>query len=253
MIVRMRGLLRAEVDFSNMFSGSCFLVGGGYQLTEVRKFLEDPRVFTMAMNNAATQFTPDLWVGADPPACYSPSITLNPTITKFLYLRYSDHVIEGQNARELANMFFMARKDAKIEDFYFLDERRCIGWWKNVHTLALELLYRLGFRKIYMVGCGLKVEGDKPYCYESDLEADEIEFNKNTYRRVTKDVQIVHAGAAAHGLELISCTPDSTLNDFLPYMPFTDALAQETVKVPPHRTKGFRRPSHSGLLGKPRS
>lgn len=253
MLVRMRGLSRIAVDFSDAFSGACFLVGGGYQLPDVCDQLNDPRIFTMGMNNAATQFTPMLWVGADPPACYSPSIMLNPTIMKFLYMRYSDHRVEGCPIRELPNMYFMSRQDAKSKDFFRVDERRKIGWWRNVQVLAMELLYRFGFRKIYMVGCGLKIENDRPYCYESDLEDDEITFNKRTYARVTASVRTIYDGAAAHGLNLVSCTPDSTLNDFMPYVPFEVALKSETKKVPPHRTTGFFRPSHSGLLGKPPS
>ena len=253
MIVRMRGLSRIAVDLGDAFSGSCFLVGSGYQLPDVCARLDDPRIFTMGMNNAATQFTPMLWVGADPPACYSPSIMLNPTIMKFLYMRYSDHCVEGRPIRELPNTYFMPREDAKSEDFFRVDERHKIGWWHNVQVLAIELLYRFGFRKIYMVACGLKIEGDVPYCYESDLEVDEIKYNKCTYARVTEAVRAIYAEASVYGLNLVSCTPGSTLNDFMPYVSFEDALASETGKVPPHRTKGFFRPSHSGLLGKPRS
>lgn len=252
MITRVRKLARLPLDFRSTYSGACFLVGGGYQLPEVKHKLDNPSIFTMAMNNAATQFTPNLWVGADSPDHYSPSIMLNPTIMKFLYMRYVDeHAIGGVPASSLPNTYFMARHDFEIKDFF--TSRNAFGWWKNVHMLALEVLYYLGFRTVYMVSCGLSIDARGPYGYESDLAPAEIAFNKVTYAHVVADVRALHREAAIppQKLDMISCTPDSKLNDFLPYVELDDAIQREAARVPPHQTAGFRRPSHSGLLGKP--
>jgi len=234
-----------------IFNGACFLVGSGYQLQDVKERLNDPRIVTMAMNNSATQFTPNLWIGADTPEHYSHSILFNPTIMKFVYLLHANNVVGGRPTRELANVHFMARADATAKDFFA--ERKTFGWWRNVQVVAMEVLRYLGFSRIYFVGTGLSIKDDKPYAYDSDLAEDEIQYNRLTYSSVVEQTRTIHAAASAHGLDLISCTPDSKLNDFMPYMTFEAALETETAKVPPPCTKGFVRPSHTGLLGKPKS
>lgn len=251
MITRINGLKRSLVDFRQLFSGSCFLVGGGYQLPAVKDQLDDPRIVTMGMNNSATQFTPNLWVGADSVDHYSASILFNSSIMKFMYMCRADGVVNGKKASDLDNIFFMPRSQVLEIDKFFISRPK-MGWWKNVVTMAVELLLYLGFDRIYFVGCGLKIL-DKPYGYESDLGPDEIRFNRTTYATVTRHMRYLHKHASEYRFSLVSCTPDSTLNEFLPYIPLDEAIATEASKLPAVRTTGFRRPSHTGLLGRPNS
>jgi len=248
MIYRIQGLVRSRVDLKNSLSGACFLVGGGYQLPDVRTRLNDPRIFTMGMNNAATQFTPNLWTGADSPDHYSPGILFNPTIMKFIYMKFVDFVVNGKPMSSLTNAYFMPWRDAEAKHFF--SDRPRIGWWGNVFTLALELLHYLGFRTIYIVGAGLHVDDRGAYGYESDLEDDELEFNQCTYDSVVRQVRCINEASEAHHLDLISCTPDSRLNKFLTYAPFDDAFGYEVAMIPEHQTTGLKRPSHSGLRSK---
>jgi len=79
----------------NLYPGySCFLICGGPSFVGVDgEFLNQPGILTMALNNAARSFRPQLWTGLDPPEHFIRSVWLDPTILKFTPRQYANHRI----------------------------------------------------------------------------------------------------------------------------------------------------------------
>ena len=241
MFFRYIGILRQAIDLDNIFNGSCFLVGGGYQLSQVKDKLNDRRLVTMAMNNAATQFDPTLWTGADTAEHYSESILMNPSIMKFMYLTRKATLVRGYQACQLPNIYFAVGLNKPAGSFFLRD--RDFHWWSNVFTFALQLLHRLGFNRVYTVGCGFKIDTSTgAYSYKTDLNAEQVAYNQRTYAMVIRHMRTISAASKNAHFEIISCTPDSALNDLVPYRDFDEAYEEEIGKVPAHRTTGLRHP-----------
>jgi glycosyltransferase involved in cell wall biosynthesis len=241
MFYRFVGTRRKSIDLDNTFRGSCFLVGGGYQLAQEKGKLSDRRIATMAMNNSATQFDPTLWVGADTADHYSDSILANQSIMKFMYVTKKDGTIVNRPLRSMGNMYFVVGLSAEYSECFA--RGRNFGWWKNVFVLALQLIYRLGFSRVYTVGCGLKIDSAKgAYGYKSDLTPEEIKYNERTYAMVLSQVSNILEFAQDAKFEIISCTPDSALNSLVPYRDFDEAYAEEIAKIPEPKTVGLKHP-----------
>ena len=241
MFFRFKGGRRKAIDLDNTFNGSCFLVGGGSQLKEAKEKLNDSRIVTMAMNNSGTQISPNLWVGADKAEYYSESILMNPGVMKFAYITRSGGDVHGTPWKLLPNTYFITGLSNYVEKAFFHRGRDFV-WWKNVFLIAVQILHRLGFRRVYTVGCGFNISPDKIYGYKTDLTKDQVAYNQRTYDMVVGQINGVLPYAADTHFELISCTPDSKLNGIIPYMELDQALEEETKKIPEHRTTGLQHP-----------
>lgn len=233
MFYRYIGLRRSATDLDNLFSGACFLVGGGPQHREIAPSLVHPNIVTMAMNNVGVTFKPTLWIGCDRATNYSESILRNPSIMKFAQHNRMGCEIAGTKWRALPNTYFFPhQKDMLYKNFFV--RGKYIGWWKNVFTAAVQVLYRLGFRTVYTVGCGFDINPDDPYGFPSDMDAAKLDWNKNTYNLALRQMSKILRYAPEANFELISCTPRSRLNKLVPYKPFEVVWEQEIARVPEH-------------------
>jgi len=243
MFWRFVGGRRKAIDLDNLFQGSCFLIGGNPELMQHRELLEDGDIVTMAMNNAGTFIKPTLWTGADEPNYYSSSILLNPSIMKFMYVTRADKMVKdtGIQARTVPNIYFTTGLPDFPDRGFFLRQRDC-GWWKNVFMITLQILHRLGFSKVYACGCKFQIEKDQPYNFDRKLSDQQVEYNRNTYNCVLRQLKGILPYAQEAHFELISCTPDSALNELVPYMDIKEAVRREDDKVPANNTADCRHP-----------
>ena len=240
MFYRFVGSRRKSIDLDDMFSGACFLVGGSPQLEDIDiDLFKYKGIVSMAMNNTATLFTPTMWIGADTEDKYSNSILLDPAITKFNYITRVTNKIGGETLwRDVPNSIFLSSKD--INPRAFFNKSRDFVWWHNVFMLALQVLHRLGFRKVYAVGCGFKISQEEQYAHESNLNDKQVDYNQRTYDMVIRQFKDVMKHA--DGFEVVSCTPDSRINDFVDYEPFEDAIKRENAKIPKNDTINVKHP-----------
>jgi hypothetical protein len=240
MFFRYIGGMRKSIDLDDIFSGSCFLLGGAPCLGDVKDKLENTPVIKFAMNNTATIVRPDLWVGADVSKNFSDSVLLDPGPMKFAYITRRDNMICGTKWKDVPNTYFMTSVEMKSNEFFI--KNRDFVWDKNVFTLALQIAYRLGFRRVYLVGCSFKITQDSQYCYSTKLDAGQVRYNQRTYNTAVDKLKNLLRFADSAKLEIISCTPDSKANDILRYVPLDDALQEELAKIPPHSTVGCNHP-----------
>jgi len=219
---------RIPVDFEGAFSGSCFLAGGAPSLSKEKNLqqLIQPGISLMAMNNTAALFSSgvDFWVGGDKPLCYSNRILMDPSITKFGSISRRDWQVGDQKWRECPNTYFFGTTtDFTLKTF--LKPHRDFVWWKNTFYIAIQILYRLGFRKVYLIGCGFKLkEKEEHYSYGKQLTLDEVKWNQGTYNTVVERMKYMKEYFDSLGFSIISCTPDSALNDTYPVMSLDKAL-----------------------------
>lgn len=235
---------RLSIDLDDLFKGaSAFLLGGGPSLKEQASALREAQIITMAMNNAAVTVRPTMWIGADEAGNYSPSVVADPGPWKFMRINRRNTAILGtkRTAGSVPNMYFLGGYD-KINYKTFFKKQRDFVFWKNVFTMALQVLARLGFTRVYAVGCGFKISEDAQYSHESDLNEGEVKYNQATYDSAMRQVKGILPFAKDAGFELISCTADSKLNDHVEYVPLENALAAEAKRIPPVQTTGLGHP-----------
>jgi len=241
MFYRFRGHLRHAEQLDGMFRGSLFLLGGAKELQKCVYMLRDSRVVTLAMNNAGTVVRPHLWIGADGAEYYSASILHDPAIMKFMRIIRMDTVTQrGIPVRECPNMHFYKEDPEMIYNGVFVPRETMI-FWKNVFVVALQLAWRLGFSRVYCVGCGFKAADG--YAFKS-RHVDEYEkYNQNTYDAVLRQLQHLLPHAKAAGLDVVSCTPDSRLGELdVRYEPIRSAIDAAAAEVPSVDTENVKHP-----------
>jgi hypothetical protein len=237
LLFRWVGQRRKIVDLKDICKDeSIFLLGGHPSLKDENLDLfKKYGITTMAMNNTATIVKPDYWVCADPPNCYSKSLEKDPSITKFARLNYTNNLIEGKMWKDYPSTYFYGSTDhIKFHDF--LDDHRQCAWWKNIFVIALQLCYHMGFRKIYTVGCSFNINKDQQYAYKTNLDDGQIKYNVATYNMVIDQIKQCVPHMKKKELEIISCTPNSKLDDLFPSMSLDSAIETVLKNYPDHDT-----------------
>ena len=224
---------RIPVDLDNMFSGSCFIAGGAPSLLrENLELLKQPGIMVISMNNTAARIPSDIWVCADKPKCYSERILRDPKLMKFAMISRKDLMVGNDKMMELPNMFFYGSTEKHFNLHNFLDPHRDIWWIKNVMPITLQIAYRLGFRKVYLIGCGFKISKDAQYSYATKLTDHQVNYNARTYNSFVEKMKLLKPHFKEKEFEVISCTPDSLLNEFYPTMSFEDAVEEALKDFP---------------------
>ena len=130
------------------------------------------------------------------------------------------------------NMYFFGANENHFNVHNLLNEHRDFAWWKNVMPIVLQLAYRLGFRRIYLIGCGFKISKEEQYSYKTDLDNHQINYNQRAYNQMVEKMKLMKSHFEEKGFEIISCTPDSLLNEFYPFVKFEDAINQVLKDFP---------------------
>ena len=224
---------RIPIDLDGTFNGSCFLAGGHSSLAnEDVALLNQPGIQTMAMNNTASVVPSDFWIGCDQPMCYSPRILKDPKIMKFAMISRRNILAHDIDWKFIPNTYFFGTTD-KWDIHNFLNSNRDFVWWKNTFYIAIQLLYRLGFRKVYLVGCKFDMNNDdKQYSYNTKLDKDAVEWNQRTYGHIVKNMIKLKPHFEKKDFKLISCTPDSPLNKHYETMTFNEAVSDALTGFP---------------------
>ncbi len=103
-------------------------------------------------------FRPDFWTGYDSTRRFHKSIYLDPGIMKFVCKSRKADIIPETTYRvyEAPNALFFDREYRKFEEFTDPNSDKIIDC-QDTFVQAIDIAYRLGFRKIFMVGVELAV------------------------------------------------------------------------------------------------
>ncbi|KPK65880.1 MAG: hypothetical protein AMK73_01655 [Planctomycetes bacterium SM23_32] len=223
--VKSRGLARCNLGVD------AYLCCPGPSLAEVdTSALKGPGRMVFAVTTAYPAVRPDVWVGTDVPECYDRRVWAEPFI-KVARGNYGGRRCQGRPLREFPNVFF-----ADIENAPFCEilDRRAhdvrFVWNRNTFTTALHLVLWMGGRRIFLVGCDFG--GKRDYHDDRELSEDQRAANQHLMANLVNDLRGLTPAAKERGIGIISCTPDSPINEFLPFVPLVKALVLSESQAP---------------------
>jgi hypothetical protein len=268
-------------DGLNIFLGdtyrgcSAFLILGGPSFGDVIKgetefkgkkmsnqeLLSYPGFVTMATNNAPRTFRPNLWTMVDDPGNFMKSIWLDPKITKFVPFDHTEkNIFDNERWEEMdykvgecPNTYFL-RRNEHFNPEQFLSEGS-FNWGehsdsldalgnkggRSVMLVAIKLLYYLGVRNIYLLGCDFKMDSHNKYHFAQDRSRGSQSGNNSTYEILQKRYAALLPYFNNAGLNIFNCNKESNLTVF-PYLSFEDCIKQATASMPDianERTEGL--------------
>lgn len=279
------------VPLENLFAGptpsACFLIGGGPSLARLPcdEIARAP-VPKMAVNLAGTRrLRPTFWTAYDPTARFHRSIYLDPGVLKFVHRRRAMDLVPETTYKVCdcpGTLFFDHDGERGFADFLSQQARGIVDWADSL-VQAIDILYRLGFRVIYLAGCEMRVRPSKAQiaraatlgvrhdgrellrdfvgrCERAGLSAGELEalgtapqyhFDESKplpsavqtdkhYFRIAQSLRLSRRSLALAGVQLVSVTPHSRLNDHFPYLPVRRVLNQLRHEIGDPATESVR-------------
>jgi hypothetical protein len=202
----------------------------------------------IAVNTAYPRIRPDVWIGMDRPECYAPALLWEP-FPKIMGSRYARDVCAGGKLADCPNVCFVSGAPGRPAGLFDrLGPDSLLLWNGNTFGTALHLAFWLGCRRVNLVGCdfgGTKAGGHA--CGAADGRGSEADYhdgrvltdehrrrNRLLYRQLVDELPLVRLEAESRGLEIVSCTPDSPANEYLPFVRIEDAIERAADNVPRH-------------------
>jgi hypothetical protein len=249
-------------DGHNVFLGdtyrgsTAFLAGGGPSLASLPlECLQDRGVLSCAMNNAATVFRPNLWVSVDDPGNFADAIWRDPGIQKFVPLCHMEKTFTVRDARgelvesneavgDMPAVFGYRRNEEFLPAQWLYEDT--FNWGNHSHQVdtlgnkgsrsvmyvALRMLFYLGIRRVFLIGCDFRMEiGKKNYAFEQERTRSSVRGNNSSYEILNRRLAALEPHFAREGFEIWNCTPNSGLTVF-PYLSFDEALRLARGSIP---------------------
>jgi len=233
---RLNDKLFTSADLTGTYAGcSLFVIGGNPVLSTLPlAALESSRLLTLALNNVPYTYpNPTMWLTADKPACYGGHFFARPDIIKFGYMNYRDDVVAatGKPLKEHPMMMFYTATPAVDENCFFA-QVPAFTWWKSVFPISLQLAWRLGVRRVYLVGCAFLTNQEKPYAWAAKLDGFQTKWSQDTYNDDVSRLESLLPLFKENGFSVTSCTPYSKANKLLPYVDLRAAVNHELSLMP---------------------
>ena len=236
-----------NVFLGDMYRGYCaFLILGGPSFAKLDKTqLKKPGILTMGVNNSVKSFRPNLWASVDDPGNFIKSIWLDPTIMKFVPMQYPEKKIFDNEEWKESNIkvgdcpnVFYFRRNETFDAKQFLWENT-INWGnapnngsgRSVMLVAIRLLWYLGIRTVFLLGCDLKMDTNYKYHFEQDRSKSSISGNNYTYKKLIERFRLLRPFFDKFGYNIYNCNPESKLDAF-PFMSFDEAIEIAQVNMP---------------------
>lgn len=223
-------------DLTNIYADYPIFIIAGNPIIKTMPLerLESSRLPTLALNNVLYTYpNPTMWLTADKPDCYGAHFFSRPDIIKFAYMNYRDDLVGGKG-RPLSShpmmLFYTIDQSLKAENFF--DELDPFVWWRSVFPTALQAAWRLGARRVYLVGCSFLTNQQTPYAWNAKLTDEQTRWSQATYNDDMRRLRHLKPKFQEHGFQLISCTENSRANEILPYLQLSNAIERELELMP---------------------
>lgn len=236
-----------NVWMGDMYKGeSAFLILGGPSFSKIDKAkLDQAGVLTMGVNNSAKTYRPNLWISVDDPTHFMKSIWFDSKITKFVPYSHSEKALfDNETWTEMAikvgdcpNVWFYKRNEHFIaKQFLFEDtvnwgNHKDHGGGRSVMLAAIRVLFYLGIRNIYLLGCDFKMDESTKYHFDQDRAEGSIKGNNSTYELLVDRFTQLKPIFEINGLNIYNCNSDSALKVF-PFVDFEQAIKTSTIRIP---------------------
>jgi len=257
-----------SISMANFYRGrSAFLILSGPSLNQLDLPLLNQRgIITMGVNNAWTIHRPNLWTCVDDPGRFIDTGWKDPGITKFvpvchrvrrLRIQKPDGSMQPSafHVSQMPSVLFYRRSN------HFDHERFLTGdsvpWGndgnqadtlgikgkRSVMLAAMRLLYHLGFRTVYLLGCDFKMADDRRYAFDEARAPNVIRYNNTLYESLTKRFEALLPHFEQHKFRVVNCSPGSALSVF-ERMTYEDAIKQAASECSkPITTTGWYTPT----------
>lgn len=145
---------------------------------------------------------------------------------------YQDRTCENFPIKDCPNVFFADCDEPKQPEDLFNLRAHDVNfvWHKNTMAIALHILVWMGAKKIHLLGCDLG--GNKDYYDNRVLTNDQRDYNRRLYGHLNDYLKWFQKEGIDRGIDLISCTPNSPINEYCMYYDLKDALRVSKSKVP---------------------
>lgn len=189
--------------------------------------LKGPGRKVFAINTAYPTVIPDMWIGMDEAYCYDLNL-LDEPFPKLFRGTYSDMTREGRKVKECPDTYFMdvAKVPAGKTMLDLREHDTKFAWHGHTLGVALHTIIWMGIKNIYLLGCDMG--GSKDYCHELTLTEDQRTRNHRLYAQQVYFIDKLAVAAKEHGITIWNSTPDSPLNEYLPFKP----IAEVTTRAP---------------------
>jgi len=234
----------SEVDLVGTYKGrSAFMICNGPSFVKLdHEKLKLPGVVTFGINNGPKTFRPDFWTCVDDPVRFLKSIWLDPKIKKFIPQSHFEKPIFDNEKWENMEMkvgecpnVVGYRRNEKFNAQRFLAENT-LNWgnhkqWgggRSVMLPSLRILHLLGFRKVYLLGCDMKMSQSYTYHFDEQRSKGAVNCNMSTYDRLKSDyLPSLKPIFDQEGFQVFNCNSESELKVF-PFISFDEAITEAT-------------------------
>lgn len=248
----------AAVDLIGQYKGaSAFLICNGPSFVKLdRKLLDMPGIMTFGINNGPKTFRPNFWTCVDDPVRFLKSIWLDPKITKFIPQSHFEKPIFDNEKWEVMrkvvgdcpNVIGYRRNEKFVASQWLYEDKlnwgnhKDHGGGRSVMLPSLRILHLLGFRKVYLLGCDMKMTEQYTYHFDEQRSKGAVNCNMSTYDRLKSEyLPQLKPYFDAEGFNVFNCNSESELKVF-PFISFEEAIKEATKSlgnVPNERVWGM--------------
>ncbi len=210
-----------------------FLCCSGPSLGKVDpKTLKGPGRLVVGVNNSYPYICPDIWLGMDQPDCYPRELFWEPFI-KIMRGPNVNALCEGKKIRGNFNNYYadVAKPLNQEEIFNRKGEDVIFIWNNNVMAVAFHVLFWMGAKNIYLLGCDLD-NSKKIYNHEQKVSEAGKNWAMSTYNDLYEWFKWLVPAAKRNGIEIKSCVPESRVNSVMEYVELEEALLKSRKDIP---------------------
>jgi hypothetical protein len=236
-----------NIWMGDMYRGaSCFLILSGPSFAKVdHSLIRKPGILTMSVNNSSYTFRTNLWTCVDDPTHFIRSIWLDPLITKLIPFSHVEKPIFNSDTWELMqtkvgdcpNTFFYRRNESFCPEKFLFEDT--VNWGnhgdegggRSVMLAAIRLLFYIGVRKIFLLGCDFKMSKEYTYHFKQGRADGSVGGNMKTFALLVQRFTALKPIFDTCGLQIFNCNPESGLRVF-PMIDVKDAVEMALGEMP---------------------
>ena len=208
--------------FKKELNLDAYLICTGPSLARINKDLRGPGRKIFGINTSYPKVIPDVWMGMDEIDCYHKNILYEP-FPKVFRGSYEKMKCDGKSILKFPEVYFASVKEQPGSDiFTSLTDEFPFVWKKNTLYICIQLIIKMGAKKIHFVGCDLG--GQKDYFDDRVLKPEQRKYNRELYSYQFGMLKDINELCKKNKIELISCTNNSPINSFMEYIEVDTAI-----------------------------
>ena len=217
--------------FKEELNLDAYLICTGPSLAKINKDIRGVGRKIFGINTSYPKVIPDIWMGMDDIDCYDKNILYEP-FPKIFRGSFEKMNADGKSILKFPEIYFASVKEQESCDiFTSLTDESAFVWKKNTLYICIQLIIRMGAKKIHFVGCDLG--GDKDYFDDRVLTPSQRKYNRQLYSDQLRMLKDINELCIKNKIELISCTNNSPINTFMQYINLDEAIniTESTHKI----------------------